>query len=88
MILLSADVKRKVKQLCSDFPLMRTNNGACSMLAVAIKGGGGLRPSWDRTFRDSRCGCRAFYLFARKVGAVLVKDKRILTTGYNGAPAV
>jgi dCMP deaminase len=23
----------------------------------------------------------------RKVGAVIVKDKRILTTGYNGAPA-
>nr|WP_298536936.1 hypothetical protein [uncultured Methanobrevibacter sp.] len=23
----------------------------------------------------------------RQVGAVIVKDKRILTTGYNGAPA-
>ena len=23
----------------------------------------------------------------RKVGAVIVKDKRVMTTGYNGAPA-
>lgn len=25
--------------------------------------------------------------FRRKVGAVIVKDKRVMTTGYNGAPA-
>ena len=25
--------------------------------------------------------------FRRKVGAIIVKDKRVLTTGYNGAPA-
>jgi dCMP deaminase len=55
---------------------------------AAIKGGGGLRPSWDRYFIEiagvvaERSTC-----LRRKVGAVLVKDKRILTTGYNGAPA-
>jgi dCMP deaminase len=27
------------------------------------------------------------YQEARKIGAVIVKDKRIMTTGYNGAPA-
>lgn len=45
------------------------------------------RPSWDEYFlgiadlvsRRSTC-------LRRRVGAVLVKDKRILATGYNGAP--
>lgn len=46
------------------------------------------RPSWDEYFLDvaklisSRSTC-----LRRKVGAVLVKDKRILATGYNGAPS-
>ena len=25
--------------------------------------------------------------YRRKVGAIIVKDKRVLATGYNGAPA-
>ena len=46
------------------------------------------RPSWDRYFMDmayhvaSRTTC-----LRRAVGAVIVKDKRILATGYNGAPS-
>lgn len=32
--------------------------------------------SWASCFQDNR-----------KIGAVIVRDKRILTTGYNGAPA-
>lgn len=45
------------------------------------------RPSWDEYFMSitqavaSRSTC-----VRRKVGALLVRDKRILTTGYNGAP--
>lgn len=45
------------------------------------------RPSWDEYFmqiaRDvsTRATC-----LRRLVGAVIVRDKRILTTGYNGAP--
>ncbi len=46
-----------------------------------------MRPSWDEYFM------RMAYLAAtrstctrRKVGAVIVKDKRILATGYNGPP--
>jgi dCMP deaminase len=46
------------------------------------------RPSWDEYFMDItvRVAQRATCL-RRKVGAILVKDKKILTTGYNGAPA-
>ena len=45
------------------------------------------RPSWDEYFMQvvhlvkTRSTC-----LRRKVGAVIVKDKRILATGYNGAP--
>lgn len=45
------------------------------------------RPSWDDYFMQivedvaTRSTCRR-----RKVGAILVKDKRIIATGYNGGP--
>ncbi len=45
------------------------------------------RPSWNEYFATitrqvaSRSTC-----LRRKVGAIIVKDKRILATGYNGAP--
>jgi dCMP deaminase len=47
-----------------------------------------VRPSWDDYFLEiavlvaTRSTC-----LRRSVGAVIVKDKRILTTGYNGAPS-
>ncbi len=46
-----------------------------------------LRPSWDEYFVSitKQVATRATCL-RRKVGAIIVKDKRILTTGYNGAP--
>jgi len=46
-----------------------------------------VRPSWDKYFLEiaavvaGRSTC-----LRRQVGALIVKDKRILTTGYNGAP--
>jgi len=46
------------------------------------------RPSWDEYFMNitnivlTRSTC-----LRRQVGAVLVKDRRILATGYNGAPS-
>ncbi|MCL2134474.1 MAG: cytidine/deoxycytidylate deaminase family protein [Candidatus Bathyarchaeota archaeon] len=46
------------------------------------------RPDWDRYFLDL---CEAISKRATcdrgKCGAVIVKDKRIMTTGYVGAPA-
>jgi len=46
------------------------------------------RPSWDDYFLDiaSLVSTRSTCL-RRKVGAVLVRDKRILASGYNGAPS-
>ncbi|MGF7183937.1 dCMP deaminase [Desulfitispora alkaliphila] len=47
-----------------------------------------MRPSWDKYFFDiievvaKRSTCKR-----RRVGAAIVKDKRILSTGYNGAPS-
>lgn len=46
------------------------------------------RPSWQEYFMEitelvaKRSTCRR-----RAVGSIIVKDKRILSTGYNGAPA-
>jgi len=45
------------------------------------------RPSWDEYFMEitNLVATRATCL-RRKVGAILVKDRRILATGYNGPP--
>ncbi len=46
------------------------------------------RPSWDEYFMSiARLAATRSTCLRRQVGAVIVKDKRILTTGYNGAPA-
>ncbi|MHB8945477.1 MAG: deoxycytidylate deaminase [Bacillota bacterium] len=47
-----------------------------------------MRPSWDEYFMGiTRAVASRATCLRRNVGAVVVKDKRILTTGYNGAPA-
>jgi dCMP deaminase len=58
------------------------------MVVVLVRGGNTkVRPSWDEYFMEivdlikSRSTC-----IRRQVGALIVKDKRILATGYNGAP--
>ena len=45
------------------------------------------RPSWDEYFMKitEEVATRSTCL-RRQVGAIIVKDKRILTTGYNGVP--
>ncbi|MBN2203979.1 MAG: cytidine/deoxycytidylate deaminase family protein [Thermoleophilia bacterium] len=45
------------------------------------------RPSWDEYFLQlARQAATRSTCLRRQVGAVLVRDKRILATGYNGAP--
>ena len=46
-----------------------------------------MRPTWDEYFMKiaEEVATRSTCL-RRRVGAIIVKDKRILTTGYNGAP--
>ncbi|MDD4765002.1 MAG: deaminase, partial [Atribacterota bacterium] len=43
------------------------------------------RPSWDKYFMEiARLVASRSTCLRRQVGAVIVKDRRILTTGYNG----
>jgi len=45
---------------------------------------------WDKRFMEltkSIANWSSCYQDNRKVGAIIVKNKRIITTGYNGAPA-
>jgi dCMP deaminase len=46
------------------------------------------RPSWDDYFMDiAALVARRSTCLRRDVGALLVRDRRILATGYNGAPS-
>ncbi len=46
------------------------------------------RPTWDEYFLEmATLVAKRSTCLRRNVGAVLVKDKRILATGYNGAPS-
>jgi dCMP deaminase len=45
------------------------------------------RPTWDQYFMSiAKLASTRSTCLRRKVGAVIVKNKRILSTGYNGAP--
>jgi dCMP deaminase len=47
-----------------------------------------LRPSWDEYFIEvASVVSKRSTCLRRQVGAVIVRDKRILSTGYNGAPS-
>lgn len=47
-----------------------------------------LRPSWDQTWMETALVMAKRGTCSRlKVGAVIVKDKRMISTGYNGAPS-
>lgn len=46
------------------------------------------RPGWDDYFLEiAKIVAKRSTCLRRQVGALIVKDKRILATGYNGAPA-
>lgn len=45
------------------------------------------RPSWDEYFMEmAKLTARRSTCLRRNVGAVIVKDRHIIATGYNGAP--
>lgn len=45
------------------------------------------RPSWDEYFmKIAHLVAERSTCLRRKVGAIIVRDKRIISTGYNGAP--
>ena len=47
-----------------------------------------MRPDWDHYFMEmAEVVAKRSTCLRRQVGAVLVKDRRILTSGYNGAPS-
>jgi dCMP deaminase len=46
-----------------------------------------MRPTWDEYFMDiTRVVATRSTCLRRQVGATIVKGKRLLTSGYNGAP--
>ncbi len=46
------------------------------------------RPDWDEYFLEiAHVVAKRSTCLRRHIGAVIVKDKQILTTGYNGAPS-
>lgn len=46
------------------------------------------RPSWEEYFMSiTELVAQRSTCLRRKVGAILVRDKRIIATGYNGAPS-
>ncbi|UCB57796.1 MAG: cytidine/deoxycytidylate deaminase family protein [Candidatus Omnitrophota bacterium] len=46
------------------------------------------RPSWDEYFLEiAGIVCKRSTCLRRKVGALIVKGRRILATGYNGTPS-
>ena len=46
------------------------------------------RPSWENYFMDiTNLVAKRATCTRRAVGAIIVKDRRILATGYNGAPS-
>jgi dCMP deaminase len=47
-----------------------------------------IRPGWDEYFLEiARLVSKRSTCLRRKVGALVVKDRRILATGYNGTPS-
>eukprot|EP00388_Colpodella_angusta_P013533 GDKJ01033957.1.p1 GENE.GDKJ01033957.1~~GDKJ01033957.1.p1 ORF type:complete len:317 (+),score=32.05 GDKJ01033957.1:44-994(+) len=81
------------KSVPNGFPLIVQNDGNPDnmlekLMSLNLESPGLVRPSWDEYFlclarlTSSRTNC-----MKRRVGAVLVKDNRIVSTGYNGTPS-
>ncbi len=47
-----------------------------------------MRPGWDEYFMEiARVVAQRATCLRRKVGSLVVRDRRVLSTGYNGAPS-
>ncbi len=58
-----------------------------SAVEAAAQGASQRRPSWHEYFLQlARQAATRSTCLRRQVGAVLVRDRRVLATGYNGAP--
>lgn len=69
--------------------LARPSRGTGGCVIMEAKGGGGVK-KWDDRFMEMAyliASWASCYKENRKIGCVIVKNKRIMTTGYNGAPA-
>jgi dCMP deaminase len=57
-------------------------------MTVKLKTPSRTRPNWDEYFLEiAHVVAKRSTCVRRQVGAVIVRDRRILTTGYNGAPS-
>ncbi len=77
--------------LCADYRIQ--NNGTLEMMREKIKktvleiSRKKKRPDWDEYFLEiAKVAALRSNCVKRKVAAVIVKDKRIVSTGYNGTP--
>ena len=74
----------KTGKICVNLPAER---GACAIMEA--RGGEDVN-KWDDRFMEMAyliASWASCYKENRKIGCVIVKNKRIMTTGYNGAPA-
>ena len=54
---------------------------------LALANGKRLRPNWDEYFMQlASLAARRSNCMKRRVGCVLVREKRVISTGYNGTP--
>ena len=72
----------------SSIPIFRVPLDGSSLMKKEKKKVHPHRPSWEEYFMDiTHLVAKRSTCLRRQVGALLVKDKKILATGYNGAPS-
>ena len=60
----------------------------CESECDGMKTASRVRPDWDTYFMEmAKLASKRSSCLRRAVGAVLVKDRRLLATGYNGVPS-
>ena len=73
-------IREEVRRFCRGFP--------CSPKSADPMDAEGVEPAWNDYFMDiADLVAKRSTCLRRQVGAVAVKEKRILATGYNGVPS-